>query len=58
MFCTVYAYNKGRRYIMAKHNRRYKDSVFVDLFGEDNCPTRYVLVPCWTTSFLQKLASL
>ena len=20
---------------MAKHNRRYKDSVFVDLFGED-----------------------
>jgi len=43
---------------MAKHNRRYKDSVFVDLFGEDKCPTRYVPVPCWTTSFLQKLASL
>ena len=43
---------------MTKHNRRYKDSVFVDLFGEDKCPTRYVLVPCWTTSFLQKLASL
>ena len=43
---------------MAKHNRRYKDSVFVDLFGEDKCPTRHVPVPCWTTSFLQKLASL
>ena len=29
--------------LMAKHNRRYKDSVFVDLFGEDkNAKERFL----------------
>ena len=37
-FCDIYDSLNVEHFhggFMAKHNRRYKDSVFVDLFGED-----------------------